>query len=142
MSITSANAVVTLAVTTVFPNPQTLQKFSTDSIYDSSSVKPTEVQMGVDGFQSLGFVFVSRAIVFTLMADSPSNAFFDAWDQAQIAAKDAFACNGLIVLPGPGSKFTLVNGGLTNFTPLPPGGKILGPRKFEITFERIIPAAA
>ena len=142
MSLTAANAVITLSVAIVFPTPQQIQKFSTDNIYEAPAIAPNQVQMGVDGFQSAGKVFVSRPVSIDLMADSPSNDFFDTWFSAEESASETFAANGQILLKSVGKKFTLVNGSLTSYTPLPPGGRVLGPRRYEITWERIIPASS
>src|SRR5215469_1758216 len=138
MSLTSANTIIQISVSVIFPAPQQLQKFSTDNIYEAPAITPNQVQMGVDGFQSAGKVFVSKPISYDLLADSPSNDFFDTWYSQEEAAQETFAANGLMVLKSVGKKFTLVNGSLTSYTPLPPGARILGPRRYEITWERII----
>lgn len=140
MSITSANAILTLGVTIVFPTPQQIQQFATDDIYGVSPQKPNETKMGADGFQSAGKIWQSIPITYHLMADSPSNDFFDSWKQAEDAAIDTFQANGLIVLPGIAKKFTLFNGALTNYTPLPPAGTTLKERSYEITWNRVFPA--
>jgi hypothetical protein len=142
MSLTSANTIIQISVSVIFPTPQQLQKFSTDNIYEAPAITPNQVQMGVDGFQSAGKVFVSKPISYDLLADSPSNDFFDTWFSQEEAAQETFTANGLMVLKSVGKKFTLINGSLTSYTPLPPGGRILGPRRYEITWEKIIPAAA
>jgi hypothetical protein len=142
MSITSANAIIQIAVSVIFPTPQQLQNFATDNIYDAPSIAPNQVQMGVDGFQSSGKVFVSVPISYDLKADSLSNDFFDTWFSQEEAASETFVANGLMVLKSVRKKFTLQNGSLTGYTPIPPGGRVLGPRRFEITWEKIIPASA
>src|SRR5215467_3829241 len=98
MSLTSANAVITLSVAIIFPTPQQIHKFSTDNIYEAPAIAPNQVQMGVDCFQSAGKVFVSRPVSIDLMADSPSNDFFDTWFNAEEAASETFAANGQILL--------------------------------------------
>ena len=45
MSLTSANAVITLSVAIVFPTPQQIQKFSTDNIYEAPAIAPNQVQI-------------------------------------------------------------------------------------------------
>ena len=142
MSLTSANTIIQISVSVIFPTPQQLQKFSTDNIYEAPAITPNQVQMGVDGSQSAGKVFVSKPISYDLLADSPSNDFFDAWFSQEEAAQETFTANGLMVLKSVGKKFTLINGSLTSYTPLPRGGRVLGPRRYEITWEKIIPAAA
>jgi hypothetical protein len=139
-SITSANAVIQIAVDVVFPTPQQLQGFTTDNIYDAPSYKPTEVQMGVDGHQSAGFIYSSKEVSYDLQADSLSNLFFDVWVQAMEAAEDVFTASGIILLKSVGTKFTMINGSLTGYTPIPSAGKLLKPRKHAITWERIIQA--
>src|ERR1700726_4810088 len=100
MSITSANAAITLAVPLLFPAPFTLQGFSTDDIYDVPSIKAGEAQMGVDGELSAGFVFEPVPQTFTLQADSPSNAFFDNLYAAEQVLKDKYQISGTTVLTG------------------------------------------
>lgn len=141
MSITGANAIVQLSIATVFPTPQQLQGFSVDDVFDAPSIKPTEVQMGVDGQQSAGFVFVSKPITYHLLADSISNDVFDEWNAQMEANQTVFIASGLIVLDT-GEKFTLVNGSLTGYMWVPPAKKLLMPRSYEITWGKIIKSAA
>ena len=66
------------------------------------------------------------------------NAAIVAWNEV----KDVYAANGLIRLPGIGTKFTQNNGFLTGYKPLPAGKKLLQPRTHEITWGRVAPAPA
>jgi hypothetical protein len=140
MSITAANAVLTLAIPPLFTVPQQIQGFATDDVYDVPQIKSVEVMMGVDGILSFGFVYVAVPMEVTLQADSLSNQVFDIWWTSMQAAKDSYAANGLIKLPGISTKFTLTNGGLTGYKPAPGGKRVLQPRRFEITFQSIVPA--
>ena len=79
MSITSANAVLTLAIAQLFPVPQQLQGFGVDDVYDVPQIKSVEVMMGVDGVLSAGFVYVQIPQHITLQGDSASNLIFDTW---------------------------------------------------------------
>lgn len=142
MSITSANAVLMLAVPPLFPVPQQLQGFATDDIYDIPQIKSVEVMMGVDGVLSGGFVFVQIPQEITLQADSKSNAFFDTWWTQMQAAQDVYTASGLIKLPGISTKFTQINGFLTGYKPAPAAKKTLQPRRYEITWQSIAPAPA
>lgn len=141
-SLTSANCVLQLAIAVIFPTPQQIQQFTTDNIYDAPSVRPTIVKMGVDGKQSSGFVFVSKEVTIDLMPNSPSNDIFDTWATQMEANEDVYECSGLITLKSTGRKFTLIDGSLTMYTPLPGAGQVLKDRKYGITFGKIIPAAA
>lgn len=141
MSITAANASIQLAISTVFPIPQQLQGFSIDDVFDAPSIKLTEVQMGVDGQQSAGFVFVSKPITFHFLADSISNDVFDEWAAANEANRTAFIASGLIQLDN-GNKLTLVNGSLTDYMWVPPAKKLLMPTSHTVTFGKIIKSKA
>lgn len=140
MSITAANAVLMLAIPPLFTTPQQIQGFATDDVADVPQIKSVEVMMGVDGILSFGFVYVAVPMEITLQADSASNSVFDIWWTQMQAAKDSYAANGLIKLPGISTKFTLTNGGLTGYKPAPAIKRLLQPRRYEITFQAIIPA--
>jgi hypothetical protein len=139
-SITSANAVVTYAQTTLFPIPQQIEGFGPDDIFDVDQIRSIETIMGVDGFLSAGFVYVEVKQNVTLQADSLSNDFFDIlWTQMQ-AAQDVYPLSGVILLPSIGTKFTMTRGFLTGYKPVPDGKRTLQPRRFELTWNRVQPA--
>ena len=98
--------------------------------------------MGVDGVLSAGFVFVAVKQSITLQADSNSNNIFDDWYLAEQVAKDKFRCSGIVLLPSIGKKWTLNNGAMTTWPPMPDAGKVLRPRKFGVTWESVSPAVA
>jgi hypothetical protein len=135
--ITSANAVLTLAAIGVLSVPQQIQGFATDDIYTVAPVSPVETMMGIDGDLSAGFVYTEKKMDITLMAGSPSNAFFDALQAAQEAAVQPFELSGVLTLPSNGIQAQLVTGYLTRYPPLPNGKKVLQPRVYEITWQNI-----
>lgn len=139
-SITSANSVIMLAVPGVFNAPQALQQFAADDIFTNDPVPAAEVAMGVDGFLAAGFVFAPVQWSVSLMADSPSNNFFDTWYQANVKAVDVFRCNGTLVLPSLQKKFSLINGALTTYRNLPDAAKTLRSRSYVITWQAVSPA--
>lgn len=139
MSITSANAVLTLSQPILFPSPQRLQGFAADDIYDVDQIKSVEAVMGVDGVLSFGFVYQAVTQNIILQADSQSNDFFDIlWSQMQ-AAQDVYPLNGVIILPGIATKFGMINGGLTEYKPIADAKRTLQPRRFQITWARVFP---
>lgn len=138
-SITAANAIVTITVPGVFQQPQQLQQFAADDIFDTEAVKNIEVQMGVDGFLSGGWVNVPIPQSYSLQANSPSCNIFDQWWSAQSTLLDAIAAFGVVTLPSIAKKWALSNGFLTTYPPMPGAGRILRPRKFEITWQRVLP---
>lgn len=139
MSLTSANATISLSQPILFPTPQVLQNFAADDITDIEAVRVLEHQMGVDGVLSFGFVWAERMQEITLKGDSVSNLFFDTINTQQEAAQDVYPLNGTILLPSAGLLFNLVNGGLETYKPIPAVRKILQPRRYRIVWGRVIP---
>lgn len=137
-TITSANAVLSLAINNYFPVPQVIQGFAVDDAFESESVQQSEVLMGVDGTLSGGKIFVPYKMTIHLQADSPSVFLFDAWRNAQNAAVDVFSASGSINLPGTSMVYTLNNGFLTSATPFPAVKKTLTPLVYEITWQSIV----
>lgn len=140
MSITAANAVVTLSVAGVFSSPVQLKGFSADDIFDVDQIKAVETSMGVDGILSGGFVFNEVVQNIMLQSDSPSCFLFDQWAQAQLAQKDVFTANGNTLLLGIKTSFAQTKGFLTDYPPIPSVGKTIKPRKYTIRWERVAPA--
>ena len=136
-TITSANAFYALSIATVFPAPVQLQGFATDDVFTTSVMKIIETMMGVDGTLSAGYVNVAVEQEIALQADSPSNAIFDQWRAAQAIVSDAFPASGTIRLPSLNQKWTLTRGFLTSWPPIPDARKLLQPRKYGITWEKI-----
>lgn len=140
MSLSGANATITLSQSTLFPTPQQIQGFAADDITDIESAKILEHLMGVDGVLSFGFVWAERMQEITLQADSVSNDFFDTINTQQEAVQDVYPLSGTIILPAIGLKFNLINGGLETYKPFPATKKILQPRKYRIVWNRVTPA--
>ena len=135
--ITSANAVLLLSVPLILPVPQQIQGFAVDEIFETEDVSPVETRMGVDGTLSGGFVYTERPMTITLMAGSPSTAFFDAWQAGQQAAILAAPAAGILTLTSIGQTYALATGFLTRFKPIGDARKVLEPRKFRITWQSI-----
>lgn len=139
-SITSANAIIMLAVPGIFSTPVPLQQFAADDIFTNDTVQAAETAMGVDGYLAAGFVFAPVQWTVSLMADSPSNDFFDQWYAANKLAVDVFRCNGTVQLPSLNKKFNMVNGALTTYRNMPDAAKTLRSRAFAITWQSVDPA--
>lgn len=141
-SLTVANSVLMLSVAGLYDSPQQLQGYAADNVFDSDAVNPAETQMGVDGKFSAGWIPVATPVGVTLQADSASNDLFENWEAAQNQTRSVFFANMLVVLPATGRKYTCTKGVLTQIPKLPTGQKTLQPRKYQITFESVQPAAA
>lgn len=139
-SLTAANAVIMLGVTGLYSVPQQIQGFSADDVFDTDAVESAETMAGVDGKLSGGWVYVPRKQNITLQADSDSNEFFENWAAAQDAARELYYGFGLTSLPSLNRAYTMVKGILTSTTPTPSAKKVLQPRKYTITWERLTPA--
>lgn len=140
-SITSANAVYMLAIPPLFAVPIQLQQFAADNIFSTDPVQVAEIQMGVDGVMSAGFVFNPKVQNISLMGDSPSNQIFDTWQTSQELIKDTYRANGIVLLPAINKKWTMTNGVLTTFPPIPDAARVIQARRFTITWEKVQPAA-
>jgi hypothetical protein len=138
-SITSANAVLTLSIFPLFPIPQQIQGFAADDVYDIQRIKSVETMMGVDGILSGGFVYTAITQEISLQADSASNRIFDVWWTQMQAVAETYIAQGNIRLPGISTKFAQIQGFLTGYSPSPAVKRVLQPRKYEITWQKIIP---
>lgn len=136
-TITSANSVFTLVVTGLFPAPVQLKGYASDKAFTTEAVDLAEVQMGVDGRMTAGYVPNPVKQTITLQADSPSKDIFTAVIQAMKTAREVFYISGSISLPSTGESFTLTRGILTNAKQIPDAQKVLQPVDYVITWESV-----
>lgn len=136
-TITSANSVFTIVVPGLFPAPVQLRGYSSDKAFTTEAVALAEVQMGVDGRMTAGFVPNPVKQTITLQADSPSKDIFTALIQAMKTAREVYFVSGSIALPSTGEAFTLTRGILTNAKQIPDAQKVLQPVDYVITWESV-----
>ena len=136
-TITSANSVFTIVIPGLFPAPVQLQGYASDKAFTTEAIDLAEVQMGVDGRMTAGFVPNPTKQTITLQADSPSKDIFTALIQAMKTAREVFYISGSIALPSTGESFTLTRGILTNTKQIPDAQKVLQPMDFVITWESV-----
>jgi hypothetical protein len=141
MSITAANAVIMLQLPGIFDQPFQLEEFSADNVFGVEPIESSEVAMGVDGHLTGGFVNVPTRQSFSLMGDSPSNFFFDQWHAQQKALQDTFIANGLVILKGISTKYTLVRGFLTTYQPISDVQRTIKERRHTVTWQSALPIA-
>lgn len=139
-SLTAPNARILLSISGLYTVPQELQGFAADDVTDLQSVNSAEISMGVDGKLSGGYVHIVIPQGIMLQADSDSNDLFDTWFTSQQAAGELFYASGIIRLPSVSKSYALTRGILTGFTPMPAVKRVLQPRKYEITWQSILPA--
>lgn len=136
-TITSANSVFTIVVPGLFPVPVQLRGYSSDKAFTTEAVDMAEVQMGVDGRMTAGFVPNPVKQTITLQADSPSKDIFTALIQAMKTAREVYFVSGSITLPSTREAFTLTRGILTNAKQIPDAQKVLQPVDYVITWESV-----
>lgn len=139
MSITSANAIITITIPLLLPVPVQLQGFAADDVFDSDEIDMAETMMGVDGILSGGVVLAKVPWNITFQADSPSIATFEAWDGGQQATVDVFQGQANVTLTGIGRSYQMINGYLVRGKRMPDAKKLLQPRKFRIDWQQVIP---
>lgn len=139
MNITAANAKILLSVPLLFPTPFQLEQFAADDVFGTDPIEVGEIMMGVDGHQTAGFVNVPTKQAYALMADSPSNFFFDQVALREKADQTKYEINGVVLLTSVGTKWTMTRGFMSIWQPIPDAKKVLQSRKHTISWERVVP---
>lgn len=139
-TITAANSILLLSIEGLYDIPQQLQGFAADDVFDTETIAPAETMMGVDGHLSGGFVFNSIRQNIALQADSDSNLIFETWIAAMNKAREVYVAGAQVQLPAVKRKYVLTRGFLTSIPPTPAARKVLQPRRYQITWERITAA--
>ncbi len=137
-TLTSANAVFMLGAVGLYNAPIQIQGFAVDDAFASNEVEMAETMMGVDGNLSGGYTPYPVPLEFSLQADSASNEILDAIMQYQDAEKEVLSLNATISIPGISMAYTFSNGFLTKGSPMSSAKKVMQPRRFEITFNKIL----
>jgi hypothetical protein len=139
-TLTSANAILYIAVASLFPTAQRIQGFSADNITESDSTTPTQTSMGIDGRLSGGFIPVPVMQNIELQADSLSNDLFEQWIEAEKSVREAYVASGTLIIAATQRRYTMTRGFLTGIPQMPSLGNIIKPRRYGITWESVSPA--
>ncbi|WP_233867104.1 phage tail fiber protein [Paraburkholderia adhaesiva] len=137
-TITSANSAFSLAVTNLYPAPQSIQGYAADDAFSAEAIELAEIVMGVDGHMSGGFIFNPTLLKVAIMPDSPSMPVFENWMTYQRTAREVFYANGSIAVPSISRKYTLLNGILRSGNPIVNAKRVLEYVSYVIAFERIV----
>lgn len=140
--ITSADAVFMLTATGVYSSPQQLQEFSADRAFTTEAADIVEDQLGVDGVLSFGWVPQKYSQTIMLQANSPSGVIFDTIYATTQAQKSPVILTATILLPAIKQKYTLTNGTLKSYPPIPESAKVLSARTFSIVWGQISGASS
>lgn len=138
-TITSADIVFSLSIVPLFLVPQRIQGFASDDVTDVPTIRSVEVLMGVDGVLSGGFVNKEFEQHVALQADSLSNDVFETWWTQQQANNAVYRASGVLSVPSIGKEFNFVQGFLTGYKPLPPVRRLLQPRVYGLTWQKVVP---
>lgn len=136
--ITSANAIITIAVSSIFSTPVQLQGFSADNIYDLPEQEIIQTSMGVDGRLSGGFIFNPTDQTFMLQPDSPSIRFFERWAATMTTQKAPYVAQGRTKLLSVNRSYVMNKGFLVSLPKAPAAGRVLQPRRFMIRWESVV----
>lgn len=139
-TLTSANAVLLIAVDKIFLVPQRLQGFSADDVTDADNIEPTETSMGVDGRLSAGYVPVAVRQNITLQADSLSNDVFEFWAEYERGAREKLTATGTLIIPATQRQYAMTRGFLRGLPPFPALKRSVQPRRYTLEWERVTPA--
>lgn len=139
-TITSANSVLMLAVGGIAPVPQKIEGFTADAAWAFDDIENKEIIMGIDGNMSAGYVLTTKAMMITVMPNSPSASLFDLWYTSEETAKEVFYADGTISLPAIGKKFVLSKGVMSRTKPSPDVKKTIQPIEYRITWESVTPS--
>ena len=140
-TLTSANVVFLLTVTGLYSSPQQIQGFASDRAFFFEDVDNAETFIGVDGIMSAGWIPRMYEQTIDLQANSSSIVIFETWGQAQDAQTELYNAAATITYPGIGRSYSLSNGVLKGYVPMPEAAKTLRRRTFRITWNTITPAA-
>ncbi|VVD90530.1 hypothetical protein PCO31110_01596 [Pandoraea communis] len=137
-SITSANAKFVLSVANFLPIPQTLKGYASDTAFTGDDVTTKEVQKGVDGIISAGWLPQLHVQTIELQADSPSLLLFEQWWQAENSQQESYWASGTILVSSIGKLYTMNNGVLSRIKSMPGAQKVLQPFAYQITWGDVI----
>lgn len=144
VSITSVNARMTLTVRSsagIVVGPFTVEGYAQDAAFAVEVVDAAEVLMGVDGKMAAGYLPRITKHTFSLMANSPSIALFEAWDNAQRVLGDVLVADGFLSAPSLGRAYACVKGVLSRLTPIPTARRSFSePVAYEISWESVTAA--
>lgn len=152
MDITSANSVFTLtpqvtggsvvaSLAALLPTLAGIgfqvQGFASDDAFSGDSVAIAETRKGVDGRFSAAFIPYITPQSVTLMADSPSIEIFDTIINLQKTLRQPIFFDGQILLASVGRSYAMLNGVLTNITPITPVKRVLESMVYQIHWDDV-----
>lgn len=136
-TITSADAIMMLTVTNLYPTAQQIQGFAAEDIFDTEALELAQTVRGADGKLSAGFIYGDLPQTIHIMPDSDSRVIFDTWATTSRTSVAVFRCNMTLILPAIGRKYTLTNGVLKRWKAMPDAKRVLQASQALIEWESI-----
>lgn len=132
LTITSANTILMLLISDVFPTPQQIQDFGVDEAIDVEMAEMAVTMVGVDGQGVAGWVPREVTMTITLLPSSRSFLVFENWIAAMDNVREVLYASATMVVPSIQRKYTMTRGVLTRYPQLPNIRRTLQNRQFEI----------
>lgn len=133
-TLTTANAVVALSVSELFPVPQIIDEFEANNPFSLDDMVIAETVMALDGTLQGGYVPSMVTWTLSLLPTSSSKQFFVDWMQASKTAQTLYRCKGNVTIPGEKANYTLVNGILVSGGVMPSVRKMQQSVTYKIQF--------
>src|ERR1700692_154451 len=133
-TITSANAVLMLSITSLYPTPQQIQGFGVDDAFLVDVLEMGEIQVGVDGFGVGGYVPRAPTMTIRLLATSPSIQIFENWIAFEDQQQEVAYASATIAMPSIQRKYTCYLGMLMRISTMADVRKVLANREFHVTW--------
>ena len=137
IDITSANSKVRIVIPSLFPSGFDVDDYAADNMFDTAALQNAEDVMSADGKYHAGFVFNPTELTLNVMPTSQAGQYLDQLYAAERTAISKFQVNLTLQIPALDSKWNYVNGVLYNWTPAPPGRRVLEARPAVFHFESV-----
>lgn len=121
--------------------PQQIEGWSADNAFSIDAQQTAMVIQGVDGKTHFGWVPHLVPFNVSLMPDSDSQDYLENLVTAQDLMRETLMITGTLIIPAISKKYSLTNGALTSYTPIPSHQRVLAAQGMTITFSSITPAA-
>lgn len=137
--ITSANVAAVMTVKDLYPAGFKWEAFSADQAFTVESVQLALTRMGVDGGMSAGYTPQPYPITVVFEPWSPTIEFIEHIIKSTQTNKRVYWCELAMDIPALDKSFQLVQGTLTNITPVPAIQDVLQPMTYTWSFAELRP---
>ncbi|QNT78280.1 phage tail fiber protein [Entomobacter blattae] len=120
--------------------PYELEGWAADRAFAVSAQTTSEIVLGVDGQAHFGWVPNLVQFDFSVMPDSDTAEFMETIYSIQQTLRETLEMNATLKIPALQRGYALINGALTNYTPLPAHHRVQAAQTFQMTFTKALPA--